>query len=93
MDVCHGLRFYALCRINYQQRALASSETTRNFIREIDVPGRVEQIQPICFAVFTGITHRHWMRLDGDTALPLQVHRIKKLILPLALLDGASALQ
>ena len=33
------------------------------------------------------------MRLDRYPPLPLQVHRIKKLVLPLALLDRASALQ
>ena len=33
------------------------------------------------------------MRFDRDPALPFQVHRIKKLILPLALLDRARALK
>ena len=33
------------------------------------------------------------MRFDRDPALPLQVHRIKKLVLPLPLLDRARALK
>jgi hypothetical protein len=33
------------------------------------------------------------MRFDCDPPLPFKVHRIKKLVLPLAILDRASALQ
>ena len=33
------------------------------------------------------------MRFDRDPALPFQIHRIKELILPLALLDRARALK
>ena len=33
------------------------------------------------------------MRFDRDPALPLQVHRIKKLVLPIPLVDCAGALE
>ena len=37
--------------------------------------------------------HRHRMRFDCDPPLPFKVHRIKKLVLPLAVLDRTGALQ
>ena len=60
---------------------------------EIDVPRSIEQVQLIALAGFARVTHRHRMRFDRDPALPFQVHRIKKLVLPLALLDRACALE
>ena len=93
MHVRHRLRFHALRRIDDQQRALARRQTARNFVGKIDVPRRIEQIQPIGLARLRCIIHRHRMRLDRDAALPLQVHRIEQLVLPIALLDGARALQ
>ena len=47
MNVRHGLRFDALRRVDNQQRAFACREAARNFIGKIDVPRRVEQVQPI----------------------------------------------
>ena len=57
------------------------------------MPRRIEQIQPIGLTRLACVTHRHRMRLNCDPPLPFQVHRIKKLVLPLALLDRAGALQ
>src|SRR5436190_23884812 len=37
--------------------------------------------------------HRHWMRFDRDPALALQIHRIKKLILLVALVDRPRGLE
>ena len=48
MDVRDRLRFDALRRIDDQQRAFARREAARNFVGKIDVPGRIEQVQPIC---------------------------------------------
>src|SRR5262249_6072925 len=93
MNIRDRLRFHALRGIDHQQRALARSETARNFVGKIDVPRRIEQIQPIGLTRLACVTHRHWMRFDCDAPLPFKVHRIKKLVLPLAILDRASALQ
>ncbi len=93
MNVRHRLRFHSLRRIDHQQRAFARREAARNFVGKIDVPRGIEQIQPIGLTRLACVTHRHRMRLNCDPPLPLQVHRIKKLVLPLALLDRASALQ
>ena len=45
--VGHGLRFHALRGIDHQQRAFARRERARHFVREIDVSGRIDQIQQI----------------------------------------------
>src|SRR4029078_9980395 len=76
-----------------QQGALARSEATRNFIAEIDVPGSIEQVQSIVLHGFARVMHRHWMRFDRDPALPLQVHRVKKLVLLIPLVDRAGPLE
>src|SRR5205814_4236004 len=45
------------------------------------------------FTRLARVTHRHRMRLNCDPPLPLQVHRIKKLVLSLALLNRPRTLQ
>ena len=50
MNIRDRLRLHALRRIDDQQRAFARSEAARNFVGEIDVPRRVEQIQPVVLA-------------------------------------------
>ena len=39
------LRFDALRRIDQQQRAFARGKRPRDFVRKIDVPGRVDQVE------------------------------------------------
>ena len=93
MNIRHGLRFDPLGGIDNQERAFARRERSRNFIRKIDVPRCIEQIQSIFFSRFARVTHRHRMCLDRDPALPLQVHRIEQLILLVALVNRAGRLE
>ena len=93
VDVRHRLRFDALRGVDDQQRAFARGERARNFIGEIDVARRVREVQPVLLAVLRGVTHRDRVRLDRDAALALEIHRIEELILLLALLDRAGALE
>ena len=79
-----GLRLDALRGIDDQQRPFARAQAARNFVGEIHVAGRVDQVQLVGLAVLRLVKHRHRMRLDGDAALPLQVHRIEQLILHVA---------
>ena len=41
------LRFDALRRIDQEQRALAGGERPRHFVREVDVAGRVDEVQDV----------------------------------------------
>src|SRR4029450_9709906 len=93
MNVRHRLRLHSLRRIDNQERALAGSEAARNLIAKIDVPRGIEQVQSIVLSGFARVTHRHGMRFDRDPALPLQVHRVKKLVLLFPLLDCPRALE
>ena len=45
VGVGQRLRFHALRGVHHQQRALAGLQAARNFVGEIDVAGRVDQVQ------------------------------------------------
>src|SRR5436189_264015 len=93
MNVGNGLRFHSLSRINDQEGTFASSKRPRNFIRKIDVPRLVEQVEPILFSGPGGVTHRHWMRLDRDPPFAFEIHGIEELILFVPFLDGSSPVE
>src|SRR3954451_10182616 len=93
MDVGDSLRFDALRSIDDQERAFTGRERTRNFICEINVSRGIEQIEPVFFTRLRRVLHRHWMRLDRDSAFPFQIHGIEELILFFALVDRARSLQ
>ena len=66
--------------VDDQQRALAGGERPRHLVGEIDVPRGVDQLQLIGLPVARGlIEHAHRLRLDRDSALALEVHRIEHL--------------
>ena len=87
------LRFHALRCVDHQQRALARGQRPRDFIAEVHMPGRVDQVELIRLAIGRGIHHADRMRLDGDAALALQVHRVQHLRLHLARCQRAGKLQ
>ncbi len=88
-----GLRFDALARVDHEQRAFAGGKRARNFVGEIDVAGRVDQIQLVLVAVLRGVVQANALGLDGDAALALEVHRVEHLRLHLALAERAGKLQ
>jgi hypothetical protein len=49
------------------------------------VAGRVDQVQLIDLAIVGLVVEAHGLRLDGDAALALDVHRVENLLLHLAL--------
>ena len=57
------------------------------------MPGRVDQIQLINFTISSLVFHGDRMRLDGDAALLLEVHRVKQLVFHLARRDRARPMQ
>ncbi len=93
IGIGESLSFHALRGVHHQQRAFASLQTARNLIRKIDVPGRIDQIQLIHFAVVGAIIQAHRMGLDGDAALALEIHRIEDLRHHLALRQSAGNLK
>ena len=87
------LRLDALRRIDQQQRALARGERAGDFVAEVDVAGRVDQVEDVLLAIHRGVVQPDRMRLDGDPALALEVHRIEDLCLHLTGLQRAGELE
>ena len=65
--------------IDDEERAFAGSEGTRDFVREVDVTGSVDQVELVDLAVMRGVHHADGVGLDGDAAFALQVHGVEHL--------------
>ncbi len=87
-----ALRLNALCRVHDQQRALACGERTRHFVREVDVPWRVDEVELVVEPVHSPVVERDGLRLDRDATLALEVHRVQHLFLHLARLETPAGL-
>ena len=92
IDIGESLRLDALARIDHQQRAFAGGEAPVDLIGEIDMPRRVDQVQLVGHAVAGAVIEPHGLRLDGDAALPLDIHRIEHLLLHLPRAQAAAKL-
>ena len=79
IHVGQGLRLDALSRVDDQQRAFAGSQSARHFVREIDVAGRVDQVELIVLAIGRPIVHADGLGLDGDALLALEIHGVEHL--------------
>src|SRR5262249_37581344 len=64
----------------------------RNLVREVDVPGGVDEVELVLEPVARLIGQRDALRLDRDAALALEVHRVEDLIFHLALGQAAAKL-
>jgi len=93
VGVGERLGFHALRSVHHEKRAFAGSQRTRDFIGEVHVTGRVDQVQLVHLAVVRLIVHPHAMGFDGDAALPLQVHGIEHLLLHFTGRQGPGKLQ
>ena len=92
IDVGERLRLHALAGVDHQQRALAGGEAAADLIGEVDVARRVHEVQFIGLAVFGLVGQADGLRLDGDAALPLQLHAVEDLIGHLAIGQRAGVL-
>ncbi len=73
------LRLDTLPGIDHQQSALTRSERTADFIGEVDVARRVDEIQLVCLSIIRLVMQRDAVGLDGNTTLTLEIHRIQHL--------------
>src|SRR5690606_11834698 len=85
ISVRERLRFNALRRVNDKEGAFASGEGTGYFVAKVDVAGRVDQVELIVETVLGLIEQADALRLDGNAALALQIHRVEDLSLHLTL--------
>ena len=74
----------APCDASTTNRAPSQAASERNLVRKIHVPGGIDQVELVDFAILGGVQHADRVRLDRYAALALQVHRIENLLLHFA---------
>ena len=87
------LRLDALRRVDQQQRAFARRERPRHLVAEVDVAGRIDQVEDVLLAVLRRVVQAHRVRLDRDAALALEIHGVEHLRFHLAGLQRAGQLE
>ena len=90
--VGHRLRLHPLGSVDHQQRPLAGRQRAAHLVGEIDVPRGVDEVELVGLAVARPVAERGGLRLDGDAALALEIHRVEHAILHLALGQAAAIL-
>ncbi len=80
IDVGKRLRLDALAGVDHKQRALAGGKRAVDLIGEVDMAGRVDQVEHVVLAIARPVLEPHGLRLDGDAALALDVHGIEHLL-------------
>ena len=78
------LRLDALRRVDEQDHALARGEAAADLVAEVDVAGRVDQVDDVAVPL-----EPHVLRLDRDAALALEIHRVEVLGAHVARVDRA----
>src|SRR6266436_6430473 len=79
VEIGEGLRLDALARVHDEDGALARGERARHLVGEVDVTGRVDQVERVLVAVARRVEEAHGVGLDGDATLLLEVHRVEDL--------------
>src|SRR4029079_18684793 len=69
------LRLDTLPRVDEEERAFARLQGTRHLVGEIDVTGRIDQVQLVALPL-----DAYGLRLDRDPALAFEVHRVEHLL-------------
>ena len=88
VGVCERLRLDSLRRVDHEHGPFAGLERARDLVGEVDVPGRVDQVQ---LMALPGNPHR--LGLDRDPPLALEIHRIEQLLAHVAVGDGVRELE
>ena len=93
VNVGQGLRFHALGGVHHQQGAFAGRQGARNFVIEVHMAGRINEVKLVGAAVGGSVGNAHGLRLNGDAALTLQVHPVQILLAGLTLADHVGQFQ
>ena len=88
VGVGDGLGLDALSGVDHEHRSLAGLQGAGNLVGEVDVPGRVDQVELVALPL-----HPHGLRLDRDAPLALEVHRVEDLRAHIAVGDGVRELE
>ena len=84
IGVGDGLGLHALEGVDQQDDALAGGQAARHLVVEIDVAGRVDQVQLVVLALVV-VVDGDGVHLDGDAAFAFEVHVVEDLVAEVAL--------
>ena len=93
VDVGERLGLDALGGVDDEDRALAGLQAVADLVGEVDVAGRVDEVEAVGQAVARLVLEADGPRLDRDPLLALEVHRIEDLAHHLAALDRVRQLE
>jgi hypothetical protein len=88
VGVRERLRLDSLGRVDDKQRTFAGLQRARDLVGEVDVAGRVDEVELVAFP-----RHADGLSLDRDAPLPLELHRVEDLLAHLAGGDGIGQLE
>ena len=88
VGVRERLRLDPLRGVHEEERALARLERARHLVGEVDVTGRVDQVQLVALPL-----DADGLRLDRDAALALEIHRVEHLLAHLPLRERRGQLE
>ncbi len=92
VQVRERLRLDALARVHDEESPLTRRYSPRDLVSEVDVPRGVYEVQrPL--AIVAVVDNPDSLGLDGNAALPLDIHRVQDLGHPLPLGDGLGNVQ
>jgi len=80
VEVRQGLRLHALRGIDQEKHAFTGGERPRHLVREVDMPGGVDEVQLELVSVLTRVGQADRLALDRDPPLPLYVHVVEDLV-------------
>ena len=93
VGVRERLRLDPLRRVHDEDGALAGREGARDLVREVHVPGRVDEVQDVVRPVLGAVFQCDRARLDRDAALLLDRVVVEHLLRHLACGQGARDLE
>ena len=92
VEIGQRLRLDALGGVHQQHGALTGLQRARHLVGEVDVTRGVDQVQHVVVVAHPP-GQPHVLRLDGDPALPLDVHPVEVLGTHRPLIDNAGELK
>jgi len=79
--VGNRLGFDTLAGVYHQDGALTGGQCSGHFVREVDMAGRIDEVQLVSLAICSGVQEADRRHFNGDSPLTFDVHRIEHLFL------------
>ena len=92
IDIGECLRLDPLGGVHHQKRAFDGLHGAGDLVGEVDVAGRVDEVEDVGVPIGGRVFDADGVGLDGDAAFPLDIHGIEQLFLHIALGHGAGEL-